>query len=292
MARIIARGLLLLLLSACLTIASGCVNLNDVAQLTELANTAQQTLPPVVADIAASCHRQNTLLRDTPPDERPPDLRPLDCQSYRQLTNHILEDQNVLIAYFDALGKLSSNAPLSYGQTISTNVSAITGMGNLSSDAKGANNAAQELAKLLGDAITASYRGHKINSLIEKTNPAVQQLTGDLGKVVGQDYLGILENEKALLSTYYQSPMAAAGQSQRLTLILVERQYEGDLVALRSREAAAADYHNAMDNLAALHGKLDTEVKRRASLSQIAQQIGPYLSDVKTSITQLQAAGK
>lgn len=120
----------------------------------------------------------------------------------------------------------------------------------------------------------------------------MQQLTTDLGKVVGQDYLGILENEKALLNTYYQSPIAAAGASQRLTLILVERQYEKDLAALRAREVAASDYKRTMDSLAKFHEKLDAEAKRRPSLGEIAQQIGPYLLGGKVAITQLQAARK
>lgn len=133
----VARYLLFLFLSAYLTIASGCVNLNDVAKLTQLANAAQQTLPSVVTDIAGSCSRQNVLLRDTPSDERPHDLRPLDCQPYQHLTNHILNDQSVLITYFRAPGRLSSNAPLSYDQKINANMGEIAGMAYLNSDAKG-----------------------------------------------------------------------------------------------------------------------------------------------------------
>lgn len=291
-ARDYIKGPLCLLLCVCLAVAWGCVNLNDVAQLTQLANAAKQTLPPVVADIAASCERQNILFRDTPADERPPGLHPLDCSAYEKLAGHITKDQSVLIAYFDALGKLAANKPLSYAQTIDTNVNAISGMTSLSSDAKSANNAAQDLAKVLGDAVTSSFRGHKVNSLIERTNPAVQQLASDLGKVIGQDYLGILDNEGNELNTYYQSPIAADGQSERLTLILVERQYEGDLAALHARKAAAAAYQKVMANLAAFHGKLYAEAERRASLHEIAQQIGPYLSDVKASITQLQTLRK
>jgi hypothetical protein len=65
-----------LLLLFILTIG-GCVNLDDVAGLTKLGDSAQRTLPTVVADIPASCQRQDSLLNDIPiPERRLTTVRP------------------------------------------------------------------------------------------------------------------------------------------------------------------------------------------------------------------------
>jgi hypothetical protein len=280
------------LLFACFLVAGGCVNLNDVAQLTKLADSAQQTLPAVVADIPASCQRQNLLLKDIPTDERPPNLLPLDCKPYQDVADHLMKDQDVLIAYFDALGKLASNTPLSYSQTIDTNVSTIEKMPNLSNHTIAASSAAQQIAKVLADAVTRSYRERKVNSIIEKTDGPVQELTADLKKVIVVEYAGILSNESEIMETYYKSPIAAAGKSERLALILVQRQYDNDTTALQSRRAAATAYGKVMDSLASLHAKLKVEATKKANFREIAQEVGPYISSLKDAFSQLQTERK
>lgn len=112
--RLLIRALLLL----CLLASGGCVNLDDVAGLTKLADSAQRTLPPVVADIPASCQRQNSLLNEIPNEERPASLQVQDCKPYQDVADHLSKDQNILITYFDSLGKLAANAPLSYDKNI------------------------------------------------------------------------------------------------------------------------------------------------------------------------------
>jgi hypothetical protein len=270
-------------------VLAGCVNLDDVAKLTQLADNAQQTLPVVVADIPASCQRQNHFLEEIPSEERPPDLSPQDCKAYQDVADHLLKDQSVLIAYFDALGKLASNKPLSYGQSIDANIATIGKLPNLSQHTIAASGAAQKIAKVLADAVTSSYRQHKVNSIIEQTDGAVQELTADLRSVMVADYAGILSNENAVVDIYYKSPIASAGKTERLALIVVQRQYDGDIAALQARQAAAVSYGKVMDNLAALHGKLKEAADKKASLREIGEQIGPYIANLKDAVSQLKA---
>jgi len=271
---------------------ASCVNLDDVAQLRKLADRARQTLPAVVADITASCQRRNMFLNDIPAEERPPSLQPEDCKPYQDVADRLTKDQNVLIAYFDALGALASNTPLSYSKTIDTSVATIAKLPDLSKNTIVASTAAQKIAGVLADVATRSYRERKVNSIIEKTDEAVQQLTTALKNVVTTDYMGIVSNEADSVDAYYKSPMAAARGSERLALITVQRQYHGDTAGLETRRAVAVAYGQVMDGLASLHGKLKKEVEKKASFRQIAQEIGPDISDLKDAISQLQAGLK
>jgi hypothetical protein len=286
--RTYSRALLRVFVPACFLLFAGCVNLDDVAELTKLADDAQQTLPAVVADIPASCQRQNHILDETPSSEKPP-LTPQDCKPYQDVADHVTKDQSVLIAYFDALGKLASNTPLSYSQTIDTNIATIGSMPNLSAHAIAASTAAQKIGKILADAVTNSYRRHKVNSIILETDGAVQELTADLKKVVTQDYAGILSNENLIMDTYYKSPLSTrhAEAEERLAMVLVQRQYDGDAAALQARQSAAVEYGKVMDNLAALHGKLKEAAEKKANLKEIAKEVGPLLSSLKDAISEL-----
>jgi hypothetical protein len=286
--RLLLRTLLLL----CLLCATGCVNLDDVAGLTKLADSARQTLPAVVADIPATCQRQNSLLNGIPKDERPASLQVQDCKPYQDVADHLSTDENVLIAYFDSLGKLASNAPLSYDKNIDTNVTTVGKLPNLSQGTIAASSAAQKIAKVLADAATKAYREHEVNSIIKNTDDAVQELTADLKKVVVVEYSGILSNESEILDTYYEGPLAAAGKSERLALILVQRQYEDDTAALQSRKSAAIAYGKVMDSLASLHAKLKAEALKKASLREVAQQIGPDIANLKDAISELHTRSK
>lgn len=106
------------------------------------------------------------------------------------------------------------------------------------------------------------------------------------------EYAGILSNESEFLDTYYQGPMAAAGKSERLALIVVQRQYDGDTAALQSRKSAAIAYGKVMDNLASLHAKLKVEAIKKARLRDVAEQIGPDIANLKDAISELQTRSK
>jgi hypothetical protein len=275
-------------LLACMWGCLGCVSLDDVTQLSKLADSAEQTFPAVVSDIPASCARQNVLVNDYPAEERPIIMVAQDCKPYQDVADHLTKDQSVLIAYFDALGKLASNTPPAYDQAIDTNVAAIAKIPTLSKNTVAASSAAQTIMKFLADEATANYRERKITSLVERTDPAIQELTADLKKVIVTDYAGILSNESAVLDIYYESPIAAAKPTERLSQVLVQRQYEGDRANLQSKLAATVAYGKAMDSLASLHSKLLTETKKKASLRDMATELGPDITNLKSAITQLQ----
>jgi hypothetical protein len=277
------------LIASATIVTVGCLNLDDVAGLTKMADGAGESLRPVVSDFSETCKRQNSLLNDIPSAERPPTLKPDDCKPYQDVAEHVSKDQSVLIAYFDALGKLASNTPFTYDKKIDANVTAIGKLPNLSKNVVAATGAAQKLAKDLADIATRRFRAREVDALIDQSDDSVHELTFDLKKVITEDYALLLKNEAEVLSTFYDSPIAAAAanRSDRLTLVLVQRQYSGDTAALAARQSAAVSYGKVMDSMAALHAKLKTRIHEKASLREMAKDLAPDVTNVKDAVDQL-----
>jgi hypothetical protein len=286
-----ARNLILRILGGAILLLAlnGCVNPGDAADLSKLSDQARVALPRVSNDIAGTCARQATLFDNTPAAERSSNLKPLDCKPYQDLATHLAIDQNILLDYFDALGKLSSNQPLGYDASIGENATAISTNSALSSGAATAGKDAESLLKSLTDAATRGYREKQLDQLLKENDPAVQSLTQSLKKVVTGDYSLMLSNEESTLDNFYQGPMAAAQPNERLALILVQRQYAHDKTALQSRKDAAADYGKLMDGIAALHSKLTQQASQKASIVEIARQAEPIVKSLRTTILDLQS---
>jgi len=257
---------------AALTFAlNGCVNLDDAAGLSKLSEHARLALPRVSNDVAATCARQNTLLANTPAGERPPSIQPQDCKPYQELARHLALDQHILVGYFDALGKLSSNKPMSYAEDIHDNEVATSKSDAFSANAITASNDAQSILKSLAD------------------DPAIQSLTQALKKVITVDYALLLSNEELSLDAFYQAPMASSQSGERLALILVQRQYANDKTALQSRKDAILSYGRIMDDIGSLHAKLKQQAGRKVSMIDIAKEIGPTVASLQNAISDLQS---
>jgi hypothetical protein len=267
---------------------NGCVNLDDAAGLSKLSDKARVALPKVSNDVSGTCARRNTLLENTPANERPKDLQPLDCKPYQEIASHLAKDENVLADYFDALGKLASNKPLTYDASIDANVTATSGNTALSANTIAAGNDAQKILKALADAVTKGYREKQLGQIIEQTDPAVQSLTQALKRVITGDYAQLLSIEEQSLDSFYQGPMAAQ-TNERLTLILVQRQYAQDKTELQSRKDAIADYGKVMDDIAALHTKLKGEAGKKPSMIEMGKQVAPLVQSLETALSDIQS---
>jgi hypothetical protein len=278
----------ILALAALLTL-TGCVDLDEGADLSKLSHEARVSLPRVSNDVANTCLRQNTLLDNTPTAERPPNAQPQDCTAYQGVATHLSKDENVLADYFEALGKLASNKPLTYEAAIDANVTATSASTTLSADTITAGNDAQSILKSLADAATHAYREKQLAQLITTNDAAVQSLTQSLKKVIAVDYALLLSNEEFSLDSFYKGPMASAQPNERLALILVQRQYAHDKAALQSRREGIADYGKIMDDIAALHTKLKQEAEKKTSLADIGKQVGPIVESLKTTLSDIQS---
>jgi hypothetical protein len=268
---------------------NGCVNLDDAAGLSKLSDEARISLPRVSNDVGGTCARQNTLFENTPPTERPPAEQAQDCKPYQEIADHLDKDESVLAGYFDALGKLASNQPMSYDAAIAENVTYTGTNTSLSANTASAGNAAQSILKSLADAVTKGYREKQLAQLIQQNDPAIQSLTQALKKVITVDYALLLSNEELSLDTFYQGPMASAQPTERLTLILVQRQYAHDKSAMQSRKDNIAAYGRIMDDISALHGKLKEEAARKASIVEICKQVRPLVLSLNAALSDIQS---
>jgi hypothetical protein len=268
---------------------NGCVNLDDAAGLSKLSAEARISLPRVSNDVAGTCARQNTLFENTPRAERPPAEQAQDCKPYQEVADHLARDESVLADYFDALGKLASNQPMGYDAAIDANVTATGANSSLSVNTASAGNAAQNILKSLADAATHGYREKQLAQLIQQNDPAIQSLTQALKKVIAADYALLLSNEELSLDNFYKGPMASAQPTERLTLILVQRQYSHDKSALQSRKDNIAAYSRIMDDISALHGKLKEEAARKASIVEICKQVRPIVLSLNAALSDIQS---
>jgi hypothetical protein len=268
---------------------NGCVNLDDAAGLSKLSDEARVTLPKVSNDVAATCDRQNAFFENTPAAERTTAEQAQDCKPYRELAAHLAKDQDVLITYFDALGKLSSNKPMGYDAAINQNVTSTGANTALSTNAIAAGNDAQNILKSLADAATRHYREKQLGQLLNANDSAVQALTQSLKKVITVDYTLLLSNEELSLDTFYQGPMASAQPKERLALILVQRQYAHDKGALQSRKDAAVAYGKIMDDLGTLHSKLKQQADKKTGAMEAAKEVGPIVESLTTALSEIQS---
>ena len=269
--------------------ANGCVNLDDAAGLSKLSAEARVSLPRVSNDVAGTCARQNTLFENTPSAERPPAAQAQDCKPYQEIANHLAKDENVLADYFDALGKLASNEPMSYDAAIEANVTVAGANRSLAANTAAVGNDAQSILKSLADAATKGYRSKQLGQLIQQNDPAIQSLTQALKKVITVDYALLLSNEELSMDNFYRGPMASPQPTERLTLILVQRQYAHDKGELEYRKDDIAAYGKVMDDIAALHTKLKEEAARKASIVEIYKQVTPLVLSVNAALSDIQS---
>ena len=269
--------------------ANGCANLDDAAGLSKLSDEARISLPRVSNDVAGTCARQNTLFENTPQAERPPAQRAQDCKPYQEIADHLAKDESVLADYFDALGMLASNEPMGYDANIEGNVTATGANSSLSANAASAGNAAQSILKSLADAATRGYRKKQLGQLVQQNDPAIQTLTQALKKVITVDYALLLSNEEVSLDSFYKGPMAGAQPGERLTLILVQRQYAHDRSAMRFRKDDITAYGKVMDDISALHAKLRQEAEKKASMVEICKQVRPLVLSLNAALSEIQS---
>ena len=282
-------SLRLVAVAALLLALDGCVNLDDAAGLSKLSDEARISLPRVSNDVAGTCARQNTLFENTPSTERPANEQAQDCKPYREIADQLARDQNILLDYFDALGKLSSNKPLGYDAAIDANVTAMSTDTSLSASAATAGNDAQSILKSLADAATRGYREKQLADLMKANDQAIQSLTQALKKIITHDYGLMLSNEESTLDNFYQGPMAAAQPNERLALILVQRQYAHDKTALQIRKDDVTSYGKLMDGLGVLHSKVTRQAMQKASPIEIAKQVRPIVLSLKTALADIQS---
>ena len=272
-----------------LLLLAGCDSGKEMADLPALSDGLEATLPVVSGDLGGTCERQNRLVAEIPPEERSPTDKPQDCRAFQAAAERVAHDQSVLLAYFSAVGKLLSGSHAAFDAKLATNGTALSGYTGLPGAVVTASTAAQAILGKLTDMATHHYRRKEVAAIVRSADPAVQQLTKALREVVTTDYPVLLRSEQNLLANAYEGPIAAR-KGERLTLILVQRQYDTDRDALHGRQAAATAYGAVMTTLAELHGRLTTMATGGGPKQAEAAAVRASLATLKSDATQMAAA--
>lgn len=289
-------GLCSLLL--CLLPCGGCGELSEVTALGGVADGLEQALPGVSGDLYGTCERRAALVARIPVAERPPapaGIAP-DCGPAKVVSAQLAADETALTAYLRALSKLGTGAAFTYGKAVGGDVTTVNDFSvasganaEMAGDSQKAAVAALTLTAKLADLATRHIRAREVRRIVLEANPGVQALTTALYQVGDVDYGILLADERGYLDAYYQGPIAAAKSHERLTLILVQRQYDGDADRLERRRAAAAEYGAVMQEIGVLHAKLAQAARDGAGFEGRVKALAPQVDQLRDAVVKLEA---
>ena len=216
----------------------GCVDLSEVGRFAALSRNAKTAFPALVADIQNSCDRR----ADYAPERAREDVS-LHCKNLGTSRDGLLEAQQVLLDYMDALKNLSSDNTFDYRKTLDTLPDSLSKSGLDSAQVS----ATAGLAKMIADAAIAGYRRKEIGKLVGETNEHIQVLTSALKKVITEGYGNELKLEKEAMNEFYGTNIKEFAKQEPLTVILVKRNWANDLAEIQKKNNAAVAYGKVMD---------------------------------------------
>lgn len=284
------------LLPGFLLLTVGCGELGEVTALGGIADGMRGALPGVSEAFAHSCERRAAIVARIPVAELPPNIQVTpDCAPSKALAKQLGADQTALVEYLEALSKLGSGAAFTYGKAIGADVTTVNDFSvsagvnaTVAADAQKAGVAALTLSGKLADLATQHIRAREVRRIVLEANPGVQQLTAALYQAGDVDYGIVLANEKGFLEAYYEGPLAAAGAGDRLTSMLVQRQYDDDAARWQRRREAAVAYGAVMQEVGMLHAKLTQAARDRAGFAGRVKALTPEVNRLKDEVAKLQ----
>jgi len=277
-----------LFLAISLTLA-GCTNLDEVAALPKLADGAKTTLPILAKDLKGSCDRQNFY---ADPTDNPAAVHPCSLgTAYAELGKNMISEQSILLAYFDAIGKLAGGSTSGFSKSVS-GIDANLKVAGLNTDQQQMASSAGKLAAAIADMITDGYKRKKLGEIVRASNDDVATLTNGLADQIDSNskasYTEELGAEETSLSTYYGVPIGQAANDP-LGKLRAYRDWQSAREKLKARRDAAKAYRQLMESLRDAHAKLkDESVNNHFDAKAIAKALGPHLSDIEASIAEMQ----
>jgi len=261
---------------------AGCVDLSEVGKFAALSETANASFPRLVADIQDSCDRR----ADYAPEDGRQEVF-LHCKNLSTSKEGLLQSQQVLLNYMEALKNLSSDKTVTYGEKLDALPNALSKSGLDDSQVK----ATTGLAKILIDAAVSGYRRKEVGKLVGQTNGDIQILTVALRKVIGEGYATELNLEEEAIKEFYRTNLKEHEKQEPLTALLVKRNWAEDLDGVQKRKNAAVAYGKVMESIGQGHQKL-YESRGRWSTGELVKQLGPEISDIYKSTQEVHKAFK
>jgi hypothetical protein len=311
-ARSCPRAFLLPAVLLALVVLFSCVDTSSIARFAALSKVASDKFPEIAADYRASCMRTARYQAMDTAQYQVDKIEAAAVQTCNKslglnaLEKDLIAANRTLMSYLDALGRLASNRKTVFDNNINSFAANMKATGEFD-DAK--IDAVKGLATFLSDAAAAGWRKKELARAIEAANPAVQTVAAALKTIVGEDYLGLLDNEEAAMRIYYGGTISAA---QAYYDTLIARQYrlnpdrqpkelpeetvimgylhdkwQSDKTAVETKRAAARAYVTILEKIARGHQKLyDNRNKLDAKeikdmILGYAQELDPLIQDLR-----------
>jgi hypothetical protein len=246
-----ARLFLLSIGSALFVAQTGCVTPDAVREFAAVSKEAARRYPPVVRDLNGSCVRRT--LAETPlgslADGR--EAARAQCTPFVELQKPLLAAGKALTAYLAALADLAKGDRPSSDEDIKSLTGNLQKAGSFGEPQVKAVNG---IASFVVRAATTHYQRKQLAEDIKAADADIGVLTDALSDIVQNEYGRLLTGERdALLARYRQ---AAAGESSKTALLLLEERWADELSRIDERRNSAAAYAKVLTKIRAGHHAL------------------------------------
>lgn len=296
----------------------GCASADAVASFASTSSTALKQGDSIFSDFSSSYLRRQCSDRDVvlkfadqpqPQDCLTSALEQQDFPGWQKAGRDAADVAGLLAAYFDKIhalaafgtsangsGKAASGGGGGDAATANAANTAAKGLASksksfLSSDVS----AVESLANVFVKILTAGYRDRELQKLIQDGNAPVHTITAALSRVIQDEYrLPATDQGSHLLAQERQSLLrrfqdAGPQESDQGVKMLLQADWDQQIGALMSRDAAAKSYCDALAKIAAGQDQLIAQ-KTKFTAKSIAMALDPYTSDLKDLTTKIQKA--
>lgn len=182
----------------------------------------------------------------------------------------------VVSDYMAALQVLSADETIDYDDELGSLQKAVGKLDVGLSDAE--LGAVGSIAETLLNAGARAYRARAVSDVIEQANGPLQAiLSGQLRRIVDDDFREDLEIEKAFMRAYYKNDLLRSGRGSKMAKAAVEEWFDFRRSQNSRRLAALDAYLRVIDKIAAGHQKI-YESRKSLDAAKLAKAL---FADVK-----------
>lgn len=283
-------------------LVEGCAqNLPAVREFSQATAAASSSFNIIADDLPKSCMRRVdvafkgekvTITNDEVEYSKEYKNQLATCDMIKESLDGIIEANNVLTGYAEALGQLASNNPVTFTSEIDALESSLQKI-----DIKGDRPfegqkaaAVSGLAKLLSNAAADGYRQEKLKETIRIAQPYIRVLIEGLIAVVG-DYRSTLEDEKIQVEFDQTRLLRDLKNKNAEPDELNENLFQNKLLieSIEAKQKGADDYMKILRNISDTHTKL-YENPSQLNSGELIMLIQNYVKELVPLIYNLRQA--
>lgn len=255
-----------------LTLTLGaCANLKEIKEFAAI-SADSASYQGIAKDYVASIERQKAF----EDQKSQPELDAILNARKAQLID-ILDLQQTISTYMQALGDLASDEPINYDNSIQSFTNALSNSKLL--DQKDVT-AVEEIGGLLLKAVTDGYRQRELRKLINDTNTPLQIVIKATQKIL-KAFAKSLEIEKGSIERYYDNLIFRPGSPSEPVAVALAKAKEADTISVVDQKIKAVNnYDSILLKIAQAHQHL-YDNQDNIGKEQLAATIESYSKDIE-----------